>query len=129
MKKLAKKDIVAFVDGNKDTFVGGNVFTEEAINRFAEIVRPDLSDKTYEEVVKAVQTVQTNKLTVQFKINKVLATKGLYMAQKDRHSYVIKSNDKASTRAKSYKSAARRKTLSAARLTAGIERTVGIWSK
>lgn len=121
--KITKTQIEQFVQQNKDLFVHGNTIEDTPVLKLAGIVKPSFNGLDYEAVLREAQRFQNQKVAIQTKINKVLASQGMYMAQKDRTKYYIKTVPETITRIKSYKTAASRKKSSATRLKAGLFNT------
>ena len=135
MRQLSLQEIAIYIDENQQLFTPGNVFNEDHIVNFAQIADPVYS-RDRAQLRRNVNNHQLQKLTVQNKFNKVLAKRGLYMAQKENIYYQMASLPEngntpgtITRRIAKYTNEATAKAICGTRLAAGYAVHKGRWSR
>jgi hypothetical protein len=123
---LSPSQITAFINANPQTFISGNTFDESLVLTAFGISTPN-SATTHANNVAAYGTFQCQKLSAQNAINKVLATKGLYMKQHKYTNYMLLPATKIPKRIKGYAEQAGQKAYRGVQLRLGYNAHKAVW--
>ena len=123
---MSPSQIAAFITANPQIFISGNSFDESVILNAFGINMPKKS-KTHSKNVAAYGTFQCQKLSAQNAINKVLATRGLYMKQHKYTNYLLLPAAKIPTRVKGYAEASAQKAYRGVQLRMGYNAHKAVW--
>ena len=111
--------IIATINANTDLFTQGQVIPESTILNWFGIKLPSFSKSGIQANIKAAQRFQFQKLGAQSAINKILATRGMYMSQAN-DTYIIKNKAQVKLKIKQLKQTAKAKKQQAAILQNGL---------
>ena len=112
-------EIITTINSNSDLFTQGTVIPESKILGWFNIKLPDFSKSSIQANIKSAQRFQFQKLAAQSSINKILATKGMYMSQAN-DTYIIKNKAQVKLKIKQLKQFAKVKKHQAAVLQNGL---------
>lgn len=112
-------EIITTINSNSDLFTQGTVIPEAKILGWFNIKLPDFSKSSIQANIKSAQRFQFQKLGAQSAINKILATRGMYMSQAN-DTYIIKNKAQVKLKIKQLKQLAKVKKHQAAVLQNGL---------
>ena len=118
-----------FINTNRSAFKQGATISEDTILEEFNLTKPDFTGMNYDQTLHAAQKIQMQKVAAQNKINRVLAQRGLYMAQHERTSYVIKTAKGVEAKIKAFGQAANRKIARQTELDLGYKAHNAKWSR
>ena len=112
-------EIITTINSNSDLFTQGTVIPESKILGWFNIKLPDFSKSSIQANIKSAQRFQFQKLAAQSSINKILATRGMYMSQAN-DTYIVKNKAQVKLKIKQLKQLAKVKKHQAAVLQNGL---------
>ena len=112
-------EIITTINSNLDLFTQGTIIPESKILNWFSIKLPDFSKTSIQANIKAAQRFQFQKLAAQSSINKILATRGMYMSQAN-DTYIIKNKAQVKLKIKQLKQLAKVKKHQAVLLQNGL---------